>query len=206
MSTSEDKFERILFLDICDVLNTHNTYLQQTNVSLGKLKGDVIDRNRGLALARILRNAERTGNPVHVIGVSSWFSSSLEMTEQDKAFLNRFDNELGLKISELSSKTGGGTSRTTGILDLLVKHKPRFWCILDDQDHYNQPKHPFYADKPYYDIGLHHVKPQRFAMNDNHFEQLTEVLALVQSNYQKRNVFTFHYDSNKREEQDDVLL
>jgi hypothetical protein len=203
LNTLLGSYERILFLDICDVLNTHGTFLQQTNVCLGKLKGDVIDRNRGLALSRILRHAERTGNPVHVIGVSSWFSSSQEMTEQDKEFLKRFDNELGLKISELSCMTGGGTSRTKGILDLLVKHKPKYWCILDDQDHWNQPSHPFYDSKPYYDIGLHHVQPQRFAMNDNHFEQLVEVLALVQSNYQKRNVFTYHYDYSKRKESDE---
>jgi hypothetical protein len=174
---------RLLGLDIDGVLNDHtiNYPLYDSHFRLvGTIPGDRVCKYKANMLRLLLQRARTNGTPVTVVGISSWFAHK----KFDRVAASLYE-KTGIKIDIMSPGTGGGTYRCTAMLDIVCDLKPAYWCVLDDSAFYdNQINHRFYADKPYYDIGQHIIRPHgRYGIGGYEHERCIELLGLTTESY-----------------------
>lgn len=174
---------RLLFVDIDGVFNKQ--FGMATNVNVGIIQGDFVDVDLVKYLVRLIRNAQKKGVYIKVVGCSSWFSS--HRPEKNTLLFKRIFDETGLLIEDVVKDTGGWVGRSAAVLDYVVEHKPTYWCVVDDGNYYhsqNHVGHKFFDNKPYYDIRLNFVHTHgRYGMSNNDIEKILQILGVVNTRY-----------------------
>lgn len=173
----------LLFVDIDGVFN--KWFGIATNVNVGTIPGDIVDINLTEFLHRLISKANSKNHDIKIIGCSSWFLAS--KPEKNVEIIKRLKNHAKLEISDVVNNTGGYIGRCTAVLDYVVEHKPKYWCVIDDGDYYSsqeQITHPFFNDRPYYDIMLNVVAPHgRYGLSGHDLENILQVLGIVDTSF-----------------------
>lgn len=171
-------FDRILFVDIDGVFN--KLFGQATNVNVGTIPGDFMDVDLVKFVARMLRTNSSAGQDVKVVGCSSWFSPG--RPEKNNKLFSRIESETRLVISDVVRDTGGWKGRCKAVLDYVVEHEPKYWCVIDDGDYYNGQlyvNHEFFKTQPYYNVKQNVVQTHgRYGMSNQDIESMLAILGL----------------------------